>query len=152
GNPKGEVHVVQWPTAEDEARGVAAFVKHLVTKRALPASEILVLCPLRQMGYRIREVLQGASIPAHSFYSEEPLKEPEAQEAFAYLRLLAVPSDRVALRFLLGYGNNQWRRKQYALLRALCEQTGDSPWDALTRVREGSLTLKKASHLLARFG
>jgi DNA helicase-2/ATP-dependent DNA helicase PcrA len=151
GNPPGEVHVVQWDTSEEEARGVAAFIRYLMNTRMFPAGEILILCPLRDLGYRIRAVLRDAVIPAHSFYSEEPLKETGAQEAFAYLRLLANPADRVALRFLLGYGSNSWLWRQYAQLRALCEQTGESPWNALTLVEEGALELGRAHNLRARF-
>jgi DNA helicase II / ATP-dependent DNA helicase PcrA len=151
GNPTGEMHVVQWRTSEDEAQGIAAFVAHLIRKRKLAASDIMILCPLRQLGYRIREVLQEGTINAHSFYSEEPLKEQEAQEAFAYLRLLADPEDRVALRFLLGFGHQQWRAPQYALLRQLCDETGHSPHQALTLINDEELELPRARQLLARF-
>jgi DNA helicase-2/ATP-dependent DNA helicase PcrA len=152
-NPLGEVRVVQWQTEEEEAQGVVAFVRHLVVARRVPAGEILILCPLRQFGYRIRQVLSDNGIPAHSFYNEEPLKEAGAQEAFAYLRLIARPDDRVALRFLLGVTNtNTWLSPQYVRLRALCEANGDSPWDALRRIEVGELRLPRTPQLVARFG
>jgi DNA helicase II / ATP-dependent DNA helicase PcrA len=150
-NPPGEIHVVQWHNSEEEAQGISRFIRHLMAERHLDPGEILVLCPLRQMGYRIRRVLLDAGIPTHSFYSEEPLRENAAQEAFAYLRLLAQPADRVALRFLLGYGGGNWLRKQYSLLRTACEQTGLSPWDALVQVQQGTLALKRTTQLRARF-
>jgi superfamily I DNA/RNA helicase len=50
-NPEGEVRVVQWATAADEIRGVTAFIRHLMAVRHFTPGEILVLCPIRQMGY-----------------------------------------------------------------------------------------------------
>jgi superfamily I DNA/RNA helicase len=152
GNPRGEVRIVQWPTAEDEARGVVAFARHLMTRRGVGAGEILILCPLRDLGYRIRELLTDAGVPAHSFYSEEPVKDLPAQEAFSFLRLLAQPNDRVALRFLLGAVNsNTWISTQYAKLRAHCEQSGDTPWEGLRRLEEREIRLPHTTQLLARF-
>jgi superfamily I DNA/RNA helicase len=119
--------------------------------RHFTPGEILVLCPIRQMGYELRQSLEGAGVAAHSFYSEEPLKEDVAQEAFSYLRLLADPEDRVALRFLLGSHSNTWLSAQYARLRADCETGGESPWRLLTQVIRREAHLPNTHHLQDRF-
>jgi DNA helicase-2/ATP-dependent DNA helicase PcrA len=151
-NGEGEVRLVQWETQESESRGVTAYIRHLVTDRGFARGEILVLCSLKDLGYRLREMLTEATVPAHSFYSEEPLKrEDAAQEAFAFMRLTADPEDRVALRFLLGFESPSWLVTQYKVLRTACEHSGLSPWATLTRVKAGDITLPKTKHLLERF-
>jgi hypothetical protein len=50
----------------------------------------------------MRDALNELDVAAHSFYHEEAPEEDAAQEAFAFLTLLADRDDRVSLRFLLG--------------------------------------------------
>jgi DNA helicase II / ATP-dependent DNA helicase PcrA len=102
GNPKGEVHLVQWDDIEQEADGLAEYVKTLVSQGISPG-EILILTPRRKLGYAIRDQIRDREIPVHSFYHEEALEDKSAQRAFALLALLVDAEDRVALRWWLGY-------------------------------------------------
>jgi superfamily I DNA/RNA helicase len=104
------------------------------------------------IGYAIRDALIEAGKPTHSFYHEESLEEEQAQEAFAYLTLLAQRTDRVALRFLLGYGSSTWLADQYARLREHCEKTGIIPWNVMVRMAAKEFTLPKTRNLQKRFG
>lgn len=130
-NPDGIVRIVQWSGLEAEIEGVARYVQHLVTDLVVPPRDILILSPRRHIGYGIRDALRDATIPTHSFYHEEALEPENAQEAFAFLTLLAKPDDRVAQRFLLGLGSPSWRSGAYRKLRTHCERIGCSPFDAL---------------------
>jgi superfamily I DNA/RNA helicase len=150
GNPEGEVHIVQWQSMEEEATGIARYVKELIDNRGYVAGDVLILSPRRILAYQVRDTLKALTVAAHSFYHEEALEEDAAQEAFAYLTLLADPEDRVSLRFLLGFGSSTWFSGQYAKLRAFCNETGLSPMDALDKLVAGELSLPGTAKLRVR--
>ena len=53
------------------------------------------------------------------------------QRHLALLALSADRDDRVALRWLLGFGDPDWRSDLYARLRGICQGVNISPWEAL---------------------
>jgi DNA helicase II / ATP-dependent DNA helicase PcrA len=57
----------------------------------------------------------------------------------------------VALRYLLGVGTGTFRAGPYGKLRAHCEVTGDTPWQALEKLVAGTLELKNVSTLIDSF-
>ena len=150
-NPLGEVHIIQWQTLEEEAQGLAEYVKWLIENRNYDPGDILILTPRRLVGYRIRNRLVEENVPVHSFYHEEPLEEETAQDAFALLNLLADADDRVALRWWLGRGSTTGRAGGYSRLRAQCEANGDSPWNILAAMDAGGLRIPGARDLLTQF-
>jgi DNA helicase-2/ATP-dependent DNA helicase PcrA len=158
GNPTGEIHSVQWTSMQDEAAGIAAFIKSRVDAGAVEPGNVLVLAPRREFGYMVRDELNGLGVPAHSFFSEELLDgdpkkidESQAQQAMALLVLLADPDDRVALRCWCGFGNNSLADAAWARLRAHCETSGDSPWQALEKLAAGTLKLPYTGYIVTRF-
>ncbi|MGA8875611.1 MAG: 3'-5' exonuclease [Candidatus Korobacteraceae bacterium] len=98
-----------------------------------------------------RDALKDLNVAAHSFYHEEALEEDAAQEAFAFLTLVADSEDRVSLRFLLGFGSSTWLAGQYAKLRAYCEETGLSPREALDKLVANEISLSGTGKLQARY-
>jgi len=88
---------------------------------------------------------------AQSFYFEDALSTELAAESFALLTLLVDPEDRPALRYWLGGGQQDCRRRPYARLREHCEQTGQSPRAALELLRIGTLQLPYTQSLVARY-
>jgi DNA helicase-2/ATP-dependent DNA helicase PcrA len=150
-NPAGEVHIVQWLSMEEEAAGIADYIKWLIGSRGYVAGDILVLSPRRLLAYKVRDALKNLDAAAHSYYHEEALEEDAAQESFALLTLLAVPEDRVALRFLLGFSSTTWLTGQYAKVRSYCEQTGLSPREALDKLAAQEIALPGTAKLVARY-
>ncbi|MEK7757482.1 MAG: ATP-dependent helicase, partial [Planctomycetota bacterium] len=124
GNPQGSVHIVQWTGIDEEAQGLAGFVRTLVADRGYAPGDILILTPRRLLGYGIRDRLDEVDIPVHSFYHEEALEGGAAQRAFALLSLLVNAEDRVSLRWWRGDGSPSGRRAAYQRLRQNCEHTG----------------------------
>jgi DNA helicase-2/ATP-dependent DNA helicase PcrA len=57
----------------------------------------------------------------------------------------------VALRWWLGDGSPSGRSSAYRRLRMHCEQSGQSPWQALTALEEGNLQLQNVGSLLTKF-
>ena len=151
GNPQGSVHIIQWSGIEEEAQGLAGFVRALVADRGYVPGDILILTPRRLLGYRIRDRLDDLDVPVHSFYHEEALEGKAAQRAFALLSLLVNVEDRVALRWWLGDDSPSGRRTAYQRLRQHCEQTGLSPRGALEALNQGALMLPRTQDLLEQY-
>jgi DNA helicase II / ATP-dependent DNA helicase PcrA len=151
GNPEGKVNIVQWQNMEGEALGIAKYIARLISEGTCEAGEILILSPRRNIAYGVRDALKDLHVPAHSFYHEEALEEDKAQEAFAYLTLLADQDDRVALRFLLGFGSSTWLAKQYAKIRKYSEQNGLSPKETLEILAKGEAEVPGSAKLLGRY-
>jgi DNA helicase II / ATP-dependent DNA helicase PcrA len=86
-----------------------------------------------------------------AYYQENELDSEVAQERLAIFKLFINRADRIALRWLLGMGSPDFRAKPYARLRAHCEQSGVSPWDALVALAAGTLRIPYCSHLVERF-
>jgi DNA helicase II / ATP-dependent DNA helicase PcrA len=150
-NPEGEVHVVQWNTLDDEAKGVAAFVQHLTTNKGYKPGDILVLCPRRLIGYGLRNELVRRRVPLHSFFHEEALEDDKAKRAFTLLTLVANKRDRVALRYWLGYGSPTCNARGYQELRRHCEGSGQAPVDALEALAAGTIIIPHTSPLVAKY-
>ena len=151
GNQGGKVHVVQWHTPEDEATGLVQYIEFLLGQGIYGPSDVMVITPRRQLGYRMRDMIRGKGIPVHSFYHDEALDEFAAQRSFALLSLLANRDDRVALRWWLGSGSTTGLRDQYRRLRNYCEQSGDSPRTALEAISKGNRNMLKVPDLLRKF-
>ena len=150
-NPAGEVHVLQWPTIEAEAQGVAEIIRKRIQSKEVEPGRVLVLAPRRQFGYAVRDALNCFGVSAHSFFHEEALDEDEAREAFTLLTLLANREDRVALRCWCGFGSPSLRSTAWARVRVHCEAIGESPWATLERLASGDLTIPYTGQLVARF-
>ena len=158
GNPAGEIFAVQWTSMEEEANGIARFIKARADAGSLIPGNVLILAPRREFGYLVRDELIGLGVSAHSFFREQlldgdpkDLNESKAQQALALLILLSNPDDRVALRCWCGFGNNSLADGAWARLRAHCEASGDTPWQALEKLIAGTLTLPHTRYLVARF-
>ena len=158
GNPMGEIHVVQWNSMQEEACGIAAFIKARIDAGSVEPGNVLVLAPRREFGYLVRDQLGALGVPAHSFFGEQlldgdpkKLGESEAQQAMALLALLSNPGDRVALRCWCGFGNSSLSDGAWSRLRSHCESSGDSPWQALEKLTTNTLQLPHTSYIVARF-
>jgi len=95
--------------------------------------------------------VEAHGIDVHSFYHEEALEGESAQRAFALLSLLTDMDDRVSLRWWLGHGSSSARKNAYQRLRQHCEQSGDSPREALDLLVAGTLSLTKVSDLVGKY-
>ena len=71
GNPQGEVHIVQWNSLQEEAEGIAQFVKDRVNSGQVDPGKVLILAPRRQLGYAVRDALNNLGTSSHSFFKEE---------------------------------------------------------------------------------
>lgn len=146
----GEVHIVQLSSLESEADWIAKQVSTLVTNGIHP-SEIIILVQRSVAGRPILNALTKAKVPSKSYYEESQLETDAAQKRFALFKLLLNTEDRVALRYLLGAGADDFRAKPYARLREHCETTGDAPWNAMEKLSSGTLSLSHTKSLVKAF-
>lgn len=156
-NIEGEIHVIQWPNMGAEAEGITSFIGSMIDSGELDAGSTLVLCPRRQFGYLIRDILRDGGYEAHSFFHEEALKgnpkragDSMAQQAFTLLRLLVNPEDSVSLRCWLGFGSPSLGANEYHRLRAYCASEGLSPRTALDMIVSGELSIPYTSYIATR--
>lgn len=156
-NCEGDIRVVQWPSMESEAEGIAAFISNKIVSGEFEPGKTLVLCPRRKFGYMIRDALRERGCSAHSFFHEEALEgkpkrldECKAQEAFTLLTLLANPDDRVALRCWLGFGSPTLRTGEYQRLREYCARNGP-PREVLDAIINRDLSIRYTTGLADRY-
>ena len=96
-------------------------------------------------------MLVEEKIPVKSYYAESELDVEEAQSRFALLKLYVNRNDRVALRWLLGLGSNNWQAPSYKRIREQCEQENYSPWQVLTDVADDHYSLPHTGNIVERF-
>jgi len=149
-NGRGEVSIIQYDTLETEAIRIAELVADLIDNRDYRLQDILVLAQRRSVGNPIHEALSGRNIPSKSYYQEGMIDNVAAQERLAMLKLFIDSGDRIALRWLLGYGSNDFRKNAYARLRTYCEQHGAEPWTALEQLAAGELRIPYTQPLVER--
>ena len=149
-NGEGNVQIIQYASLEDEINGIVGAVKEMINEGTAPG-DILVLAQRGVIGTPIYEMLVEEKIPVKSYYAESELDAEEAQSRFALLKLYVNRNDRVALRWLLGLGSNNWRAPSYKRIRERCEQENSSPWQVLADVAEGHYSITYTGNIVERF-
>ena len=147
---QGEVAIVQVPYLHNEAAWIKDKIEALLAAGVHP-SEIIILVQRAVAGKPILQALRVAEIPAKSYYEESQLDSANAQWRFALYKLFLDNEDRVAFRYLLGSDMDDFRCKAYARVRTHCEGSGDTPWQAMSKLADGELDLPYTKPLLARF-
>jgi DNA helicase-2/ATP-dependent DNA helicase PcrA len=157
-NGVGQVYIVQHYSVADEIQSLSEYIDWYVQQHpGLPAGEVLVLANRRMIGNGIRNRLNtiaqqhGRPWTAQSFYFEDELETDLAAQGFALLTLLVNNEDRPALRYWLGADMDNCRSTRYARIRAHCENSGQSPREALAAIVAGTLTIPYSAPLVARF-
>lgn len=146
-NANGIVNVVQWNDLDSEISGIADFVESQIKEGVVNHEDILILCPRRRIGYRLRDQLTAREIRAKSYFTESKIKEKHVQRSFSLLILLAKPDDKVSLRFLLGDGSSSFRKSQYQKLKELAETNNLSILGTLKSISEGRIERTGLSHI-----
>jgi DNA helicase-2/ATP-dependent DNA helicase PcrA len=157
-NGAGQVYIVQHYSVGDEIQSLSDYIDWYLQQHAgVPAGEVLVLANRRMIGNGIRNRLNtiaqqnGRPWVAQSFYFEDELETDLAAQGFALLTLLNNNEDRPALRYWLGADMDNCRSTRYARIRTHCENSGQSPREALAAIVAGTLTISYSTPLVARF-
>ena len=146
----GAVTILQYPNLNQEVVGVVATIQQMIAAGA-PAGDILVLAQSRAVGTPIYEALLAGGVPARSEYTESELEREAAQYSFALLKLFANQDDRVALRWLVGRNGSNFHAAGYKRVRDHCEATGLSPWQTLSQLSAGTLSIPYTGRIVNDF-
>lgn len=149
-NPVGEIHNVQWRSVEDEAEGIAEFIKHKVSTGVDPG-RCLVLANSRRIGYAIRDAVRARDIACSSFFHEEPVESEAAQEALTLITLLAQPSDRVAIRAWLSFGSSTQRTPAYRRLIGAARESDTDIADILDQLDSSERSIPHTTNAVERY-
>ena len=148
-NPDGKIHTVRWDTVDEEAAGIAKYVKYLTDNHICDPKDILIMVPRTILGHNIQFIMNEQNIPVN--FEQEALAKGMAQRAFALLTLLGNGEDRVMLRWWLGHNSPEYHSGPYQKLREYCEANGRSPRSVLEDMVRGRINLPDASPLLESF-
>jgi superfamily I DNA/RNA helicase len=149
-NGEGDVLIVQYATLENEIEGVTLAITDMINA-GIPPGDILVLAQRAVIGTPIFQQLIAQEIPVKSYYAEAELDAEEAQRRFALLKLYVDRNDRVALRWLLGLGSNNWRAPSYRRIRSRCQEENSTPWQVLSDVADGHYLIPYIGQLVSLF-
>jgi DNA helicase II / ATP-dependent DNA helicase PcrA len=133
-NQNGNVIIVQWKTLEDEIRGISNNIYREIALGAIQPEDVLILAPVRKIGYRVRDTLVKLGISAKSYFRETALSTDELRYSFTLLNLLAKPDDMVAWRYILGYGSSNYRTKSYSRIVEYATKFDLSVYDTLEQL------------------
>lgn len=149
-NGMGDVRIIQYRTITQEVSGTAGLVAQMIAA-GTPPGDILVLAQSRAFGTPLYEALRAGGVPTKSYYAESELSHNDAQRAFALLKLFVNREDRVALRWLVGVNGNNWHAAGYRRVREYCENSGVSPWIAMTQLESGVLRIPHTNGIVSSF-
>jgi DNA helicase-2/ATP-dependent DNA helicase PcrA len=144
--PGGQLHVVHFPSPEEEVKRIAQ--EALKTYLARPTDKHLVLVTRRKWGYELRSAIRelDSSAPVETIFAEDVLESWPAREAFIFLSILADPNEPVALRDWVAYqeddegkGFKAPRRNAEAYLN-LKERIGSLTVEKLVALRDEPVT------------
>lgn len=150
-NQNGTIRIVQWESLEAEIKGISRKVQADIAEGIIGPEDVLILTPVRKIGYRIRDALVSKGINAKSYFRESAISSDELKYNFALLTLLANPKDMVSLRFLLGFGDAKYRTKSYKHLHDFAAESGMAPIDILEKCTYGELHVPYISSLIAQY-
>lgn len=150
-NQNGTIRIVQWESLEAEIKGISRKVQADIAEGRIRPEDVLILTPVRKIGYRIRDTLVSNGINAKSYFRESAISSDELKYNFALLTLLANSKDMVSLRFLLGFGDAKYRTKSYKHLHDFAAESGMAPIDILEKCAYGDLHVPYISSLIAQY-
>jgi superfamily I DNA/RNA helicase len=112
-NPDGNVKIIQFSDLQSEIEGISSIIQKQIDDGNILPQDVLILVPVRKIGYRVRNSLVTKNIQAKSYFRESALRTDEGKQLFSLINLLARPNDLVAWRYLLGVGSNDYKTKSY---------------------------------------
>lgn len=150
-NAEGTVEIVQWKDLDKEIEGIGKIIIDELSKGVLSAGDILLLIPRRKIGYKLRDLLAQNGIPVKSYFRESVITSDKVREAYSLLNLLANPNDKISLRYLLGYGSNDYRFNQYRKLKDIASKNRLSLIDTLEEILNEKFSNRGIKNVVERY-
>jgi superfamily I DNA/RNA helicase len=150
-NQEGQIEIIQWNNYENEINGIVNIVKQEIEKNNISPGDILLLVPRRLIGYKIENKLILQGIPAKSYFREHIIRNDSVRRAYSLLHLLTNPSDKISLRFLLGFGSNDFRMNQYKILKKYSDDNSKTIRNILDEILNEKVSIKGISNIIKEY-
>ena len=150
-NPEGDVKIIQWRNYEEEVPGIIKLVRNELEGNKISPNDILILTPRRIIGYKLRDQMLAAGIQVKSYFRESAIKKLSVQRAYSLFNLIAYPDDKIALRFLLGAGVEDFRASQYERLVKIATEKNITVRELLDSIIKGKNEVKNISTIFAEY-
>jgi len=112
-NADGNIKIIQFKDLVSEINSISNMIKKQIEENRVSPQDVLILVPVRKIGYRIRNALVSRGVNAISYFRESALGTNTAKRLFSIINVAANPNDLVALRYLLGFGSQDYRKRSY---------------------------------------
>ncbi len=150
-NQDGVVRIIQWKSLDAEIDGITRKVSSDIKDGSIRPEDVLILTPVRKIGYRVRDSLVKAGVNAKSYFREWAISTNELKYNFSLLSLLANKKDMVSLRYLLGFGNQTYRSASYKHLISYAKDNHMDTLDVLDSCVSGVLKVPRISSLINQY-
>ncbi|NVB39943.1 UvrD-helicase domain-containing protein [Pseudenhygromyxa sp. WMMC2535] len=145
------VQIVVTPDGPMEAKWVADKILTLVKERQAPPREIAVLYRSSRQARIVEQNLQEHGLPYRVLGGQPFYDKKEVKDATAYLKLLVMPSDEIAVRRALDTPNRGIGRKTVERLDRWAELNGRRLIDAVYHADEIEGLSGRPLHALQQF-
>lgn len=150
-NQDGSVKIIQWETLNDEIEGICSIVQKEIHDESIRPEDVLILAPVRKIGYRVRDELVRNGVNAKSYFRETAISTDDLKHSFSLLALSANMDDMVSLRYLLGEGNSTFRAAGYKRLIEFAQREEISTREALEGCMSGKYSIKYTNSLVNKY-
>jgi superfamily I DNA/RNA helicase len=150
-NSDGDVYIIQYVNLQSEIEGISNIIKSQIDHRSILPQDVLILVPVRKIGYRIRNSLVARNIPAKSYFRESALRTDKGKELFSLINLLARPNDLVAWRYLLGAGSNGYRTNSYRRILNYARENNEDILLILDKLERSQIRIPYTTSLVERY-
>lgn len=150
-NQEGSIFLKQWKTIDEEIRGIGIIIDKVIKSGEIRPEDVLILVPYRKIGYKMRNQLVGLGISAKSYFRESALSSEILKFNYELFKLIANPNDFVSLRYLLGYGNSNFRSKSYIILSNYANQNKQTVFEVLQKCVNGEIKIAYTDKIVTRY-
>ena len=140
-NSNGTVKIIQYRDLSSEINGISNLVKRQLDANQIDPEDVLILVPVSKIGYRIRNALVSRGVNSKSYFRESALGTNQAKRIFSIINLAARPNDLVALRYLLGYGSQNYRTKSYNRILEYSNTNDQDVLTVLNRLKDNEISI-----------
>lgn len=147
-NADGNIKIIQFRDLISEIDSISNMIKKQIDEDRVSPQDVLILVPVSKIGYRIRNALVSKSVNAKSYFRESALRTDKAKRLFSIINLAAKPNDLVALRYLLGFGSQDYRKRSYRKVLDYAMEHNQSILNVLNQLVDHQISIPYTKSLI----
>ncbi len=127
------IYILKSSSEIQEALWIANWIKNEISEKRLVPQDILIICRDIELAKDVVNELKRRNIPVEYQREGAMFKDPEVKDIFAHLRVIANPSDNLALRrCLLSKSVRNVGKERISYFRKEAQGLNKSIWDILS--------------------